>query len=53
MRQFALEFRGPEQEFLHNLGVAQETLTQQHEQLLQKADVRDLLNKHKVTHRTY
>jgi len=43
-----LEFRGPEQEFLHNLGVARETLTQLQQQLLHTADLKELLNKHKV-----
>ena len=44
-----LLFQGPETTFLENVDIAEKTLEQQRQALEQKANVKDILRKHKVS----
>ena len=48
MRLMKLEFQGPEMEFLQKLNLAEQTLTEEETALQDKANVKEILRKHKV-----
>ena len=48
-----LEFHEPEETFIQNVTVAEDTIKQQRLQIERKADMKELLRKHKVWHSSY
>ena len=50
MRLMKLEFQGPEMDFLKLLAKAEQTLSEADAALAEKANVKDILRKHKVRH---
>lgn len=49
IRLTRLLFQGPETIFLQNVDIAEKTLEQQRQALAQKANIKDILRKHKVS----
>ena len=53
IRQFHLEFAVPEETFLQNVKLGEETVDDMQQKLDQGADVKDILKKYKVCHNIF
>ena len=48
LRLLMLEFQSPEEKFLQNVDIATEAIVQQQQAIEDKANIKDILRKHKV-----